>query len=202
MPRQRLGLPHGILTTIGQKLMVLLGLALVWGGGVVLALAAGAAPRDVDAWTGYRTVQREIGGFGPANWPDGTALAIAVGTVVLAVALLVLGWAQRLTPHLARTDVVLADRPEGRTTVSPRAIERAAEVAARREPGLHAVRARLGDDELTITVHARGADVLPELLRGVQRRATAALVEGGVPQQSVRVVVTRFTAPSAREQLR
>jgi hypothetical protein len=202
MPRQRLGLPHGVLTSIGRRLMALVGLVLIWGGGVVLALTAGAAPRDVDAWSGYRTVQREIGAFGPANWPDTTALVIAIGAVLLASVLLVLGWAQRLTPHLARTDVVLADLPEGRTTVSPRAIERAAEVAARREPGLHAVRARLGDDELTITVHARGADVLPELLRGVQRRATVALTEGGVPQKSVRVVVTRFSAPSTREQLR
>lgn len=199
MPRQRLGLPHGLLTTIGQKLMLLVGLALIWGGGVVVLLAAGVAPADVQSITGHRTVYDELAALGPARWDDTTATLIAIAGVVALVVLLALGWAQRITPHLARTDLVLTDDELGQVTVNPRAIERAAEIAAGRGAAVHAVRARLGEDEMTITIHARGADEIPDTLRGAQRRVRAALQDAGTPQPTVRVVVTRFTAPSTRD---
>jgi hypothetical protein len=199
MPRQRLGLPSGVLTTIGQKLMLLVGLALIWGGAVVALLAAGVAPADVQGVTGYRTVYDELAAVGPATWDDTTAIVIAVAGVVLFVALLALGWAQRITPHLARTDLVLTDDDLGVVTVDPRAIERAAEIAAGRGAAVHAVRARLGEDGMSITIHARGAAEIPDTLRGAQQRVRAALQDAGTPQQTVRVVVTRFTAPSTRE---
>lgn len=199
MPRQRLGLPGGVLTTLGQKLMVLVGLALVWGGAVVVLLAAGVAPADVQTYTGWRTVYDELAALGPASWDDTTAIVVAVVGVVLFLVLLRLGWAQRITPHLARTDEVLRDDELGTVTVDPRAIERAAEIAAGRGAAVHAVRARLGEDELTVTIHARGADEIAETLRGAQQRVRAALQDTGTPEQSVRVVVTRFTAPSTRD---
>ena len=199
MPRQRLGLPSGVLTTVGQKLMLLVGLALIWGGAVVLLLAAGVAPADVQTFTGFRTVYDQLASVGPAGWDETTAAIIAVAGVVLFLLLLVLGWAQRITPHLARTDVVLTDDELGTVTVNPRAIERAAEVAAGRGAAVHAVRARLGEDEMTITIHASGADQIPDTLRGARERVQAALQDAGTPQQTVRVVVTRFTAPSTRD---
>lgn len=199
MPRQRLGLPSGIRTTLGQKLMLPVGLLLLWGGVVVVLLAAGLAPADVQSSTGYRTVYDELAAVGPASWDSTTATVVAVAGVVLFLLLLALGWAQRITPHLARTDLVLADDDLGTVTVQPRAIERAAEVAAGRGAAVHAVRARLGEDELTITIHARGADELPDTLRGAHRRVTAALQDAGTPQKTVRVVVTRFTAPATRD---
>lgn len=199
MPRQRLGLPTGILTTLGQKLMLLVGLALIWGGAVVALLAAGVAPADVQTSTGFRTVYDQLASVGPANWDQTTATVIAVAGVVVFLVLLVLGWAQRLTPHLARTDLTLTDDELGTVTVDPRAIERTAEIAAGRGAAVHAVRARLGEDEMTITIHARGADEIPDTLRGAQERVRTALQDAGTPQQTVRVVVTRFTAPSTRE---
>lgn len=199
MPRQRLGLPSGILTTLGQKLMLVVGLALIWGGAVVVLLTAGVAPADVQTYTGFRSVYDELAAVGPASWSDTTATIIAIAGVLLFVVLLRLGWAQRITPHLARTDVVLTDDEIGTVTVNPRAIERAAEVAAGRGAAVHAVRARLGEDDITITIHARGADEIPDTLRGAQERVRAALQDAGTPQETVRVVVTRFTAPSTRE---
>lgn len=199
MPRQRLGLPSGILTTVGQRLMLLLGLALVWGGAVVVLLAAGVAPGDVQSVTGYRTVYDELAALGPPNWDRTTAAIVAVAGVLAFVVLLALGWAQRITPHLARTELVLTDDDLGTITVNPRAIERAAEVAAARGAAVHAVRARLGDDELTVTIHARGAAELADTLRGARQRVQSALQDAGTPQQTVRVVVTRFTAPSTRD---
>lgn len=199
MPRQRLGLPSGILTSIGQRLMLLLGLALIWGGAVVVLLAAGVAPADVQSATGYRTVYDELAALGPARWDRTTAAVVAMAGVLVSVALLTLGWGQRITPHRARTELVLTDDALGTTTVHPRAIERAAEVAAARGAAVHAVRARLGDDELTVTIHARGADQLADTLRGAQQRVRSALQDAGTPQQTVRVVVTRFTAPSTRD---
>jgi hypothetical protein len=153
----------------------------------------------VQTYSGYRDVYDELAAVGPASWDDTTAAIVAVAGVVLFVVLVLLGWAQRITPHLARTDVVLTDDELGLVTVSPRAIERAAEVAAGRGAAVHAVRARLGEDGMTVTVHARGAAEIPDTLRGARDRVRTALQDAGTPQQTVRVVVTRFTAPSTRE---
>lgn len=199
MPRQRLHLPSGILTTLGQKLLLLAGLALVWGGAVVLALAAGVSPADVQTWTGYRSVYDELARFGPARWGDPEAAIVAAAGIVLFVVLLALGWAQRLTPQRARTAVTLTDDELGVVTVHPRTIERTAEIAARAAADVHAVRARLDDDHVEVAVHARRAGELPDTLRDVQRHVADALTTLGVPQKTVRVVVTRFSAPQTRE---
>jgi hypothetical protein len=179
--------------------MLPVGLALVWGGAVVVLLAAGVAPDDVQSWTGYRTVHDELGSVGPADWDTTTAAIVAVVGVLAFLVLVRLGWAQRVTPHLERTAHVLTDDELGVVTVNPRAIERAAEVAAARGAAVHAVRARLGDDGITVTIHARDAEGLPGTLRGAQARVRAALQDAGTPQQTVRVLVTRFTAPSTRD---
>ena len=124
-----------------------------------------------------------------------------VGLLLFAF-LLWLGWAQRVIPQRARTPLVLADDALGQVVVQPRAIERAAEFAARGTPGVHAVKARLGDGELTVSLHARSADAIPEALQSARERAQTALQTSGIPSTTVRVIVTRFTAPSTREQLR
>jgi hypothetical protein len=202
MPRQRLGLPHGLSTTLGQKLIALAGLALIYGGGVILALAAGASPHDVETYTGYSSVYHHLAGLHPAGWSTPARIAIVVVGLLLFGILMWLGWAQRVIPQRARTPVVITDDALGRIVVSPRAIERAAEFATAGTPGVHAVKARLGDGELTVSLHARSADAIPQALQSARDRAQTALQTSGLPSTTVRVIVTRFTAPSTREQLR
>jgi hypothetical protein len=201
MPRQRIGLPQGLLTTVGQKLAALIGLALIYGGGVIIALAAGATSKDVQTYSGYQTVYRQLGALRPGTWSEPVKIAIIVAGLLLCVSLLLLGWAQRITPQRARTAKVLVDDGQGRVVIAPRAIERAAEFAASAVPGVHAVRARLGDGEITLIVHTRSARLIPDALRGARDRTQTALQTSGIPATTVRVTVTRFTAPSTREQL-
>lgn len=201
MPRQRLGLTHTWRTTLGQKLMVVPALALVYGGAVVLALGAGVSPADVDSVTAYRTVQDRLGALDPANWSQGVSIGVAVAGILGLLLLLALGWAQRLIPHVTRAELVLREEDDGRTTVSPRAIERIAEIAAR-GPGVKAAKATLGDDDLAIALHANRGDLIPELLPGARTRAHAALRQAGLPDTSaLRVAVTRFTAASKKDLL-
>jgi hypothetical protein len=201
MPRQRLGLTHSWATTLGQKLMVVPAVALLYGGAVVLALGAGVAPRDVDAITGYETVYERLGALDPANWSQGVTIGVAIAGLLGFLVLVRLGWAQRLIPHVTRAALVLREEDDGTTTVSPRAVERAAEIAAR-HPGVKAVKATLGEGDLHLAVHARRAELIPEVLQHARSGASRALEQAGLTDiDDVRVAVTRFTPASKKERL-
>lgn len=202
MPRQRLGLTHTWATTLGQKLMIVPGIALIYGGGVVLALGAGIAPDSLNSAIGYQSVYERLGALDPANWSGGVTIAVAVGGLLGLGLLMALGWAQRLIPHVTRSALVLREEDDGRTTVSPRAIERAVEIAARQE-GVRAAKATLGEDEVHVALHARRAELIPDLLLRTKARATAALEQSGVgATNDVRVTVTRFTPATKSELLK
>lgn len=202
MPRQRLGLTHSWATTLGQKVMIVPAAALVYGGAVVLALGAGVKPGDVNSVTGFETVYDRLGALDPANWSQTVTIAVAVAGLLGLVVLLALGWAQRLIPHVTRSAFVLREEDDGRTTVSPRAIERAVELAAR-HPGVRAAKATLGDDDVHLMLHARRADLIPDVLAEAKTRATAALRQAGLDDAThVSVTVTRFTPASKSELLK
>lgn len=203
MPRQRIGLTHTWATTVGQKLMVVPAVALIYGGGVVLALGAGLAPADLDGITGYRTVVDRLGALDPADWSSGVSIGVAVAGLLGLLVFMALGWAQRLIPHVTRAELVLRDDEAGRTTVSPRAIERAVEIAASRHDGVRAAKATLGDGDVTVALHARRADAIPDLLAQAKTQARTALEHAGLTDATgVRVAVTRFTPASTSELLK
>lgn len=199
-PRKRLGLPHSWGTVAGQKLMVVPALALIYGGAVVALLGAGFSPSDVDGITRYRTVYDELASLNPSAWSQATTVAIAVSGLVGLIVLVALGWSQRLIPHVTRSGVVLRDEEDGRTTVSPRAVERAVELAARHD-GIRDAKATLGEDDLHLVLHASKPALIPDALRHAKASATTALERAGLPgAPGVRVTVTRFT-PASRSEL-
>lgn len=58
-----------------------------------------------------------------------------------------------LLPHVSSRDVA---RDRGRLDIAPQVVERIAEGAARRVPGVRAVSRRLGDDRLPVTARVLG----------------------------------------------
>lgn len=202
-PRRRTALPDGVLTTLGQKLMVIPALALVYCGVVLLALAAGTSGAALDRWTGARWLYDQLSLVDPARWTEQTTIIVGVAGLVGAALLLTLGWAQRLVPHRTRRVVELAQSEIGETTVHPRAVERAAESAALEQPAVRGARATFGDDGIELHVHTSATAALPELLRETQQRARAALATAGLGDHiPVTVTVTRLTSLTRSESLR
>lgn len=202
-PRRRAALPDGALTTLGQKLMVLPALAVVYSGIVLLALAAGASGASLDRWTGAGWVYEQLSLVDPARWSQQTAIIVGVAAIVSAGLLLVLGWAQRLVPHRTRREVELAHGELGETTVHPRAFERAVESAALEQAAVRGARATFGDDGIALQLHTSATTTLPDLLRETQQRARAALATAGLGDHiPVTVTVTQRTSLSRSETLR
>lgn len=201
--RRRAALPDGALTTLGQKLMVLPALAVVYSGIVLLALAAGASGASLDRWTGAGWVYEQLSLVDPARWSQQTAIIVGVAALVGAGLLLVLGWAQRLVPRRTRREVELAHGELGETTVHPRAFERAVESAALEQAAVRGARATFGDDGIALQLHTSATTTLPELLRETQQRARAALATAGLGDHiPVTVTVTQRTSLSRSETLR
>lgn len=202
-PRKRTGLPSGFATTLGQKLMFVIALGLIYGGAVALALAAGVTGGDLDRVTGAAWLQDELASIDLAAWSQATTIGVGVGGVVLAAVFVRLAWAQRLVPQRTRLSHELETDGAGRTTVQPRAIERAAELASTEDPGVRAAKATLSADEITVHLHVRDAARLPDLLRAAKSRTQAALEAAGLADDvAVRLTVTRYSTPSRTELLR
>ncbi len=202
-PRRRAALPDGVLTTIGQKLMLIPALALVYGGVVLLALASGTSGDALDRWTGAQWVYDQLSLVDPARWSQQTAIMVGVSALVGALLLFALGWAQRLVPHLTRREVELAHGELGETTVNPRAFERAVESAALEQRMVRGAKATFGDDGIELQLHTTATSTLPDLVRETQRRARAALATAGLGDHiPVTVTVTRRSSLSRSETLR
>ncbi len=183
--------------------MLVPALALIYGGAVAVALSAGVSGSDLSRWTGVDEAYRRVAALDPASWSTTTSAIIAATGIVLALALLRLAWAQRLVPQRVRHAVDLEGSGPGTTTVRPRAIERAAEVAASRDPGVREAKASLGDDAMTVHLHVLDAQRLPELLQDAERSTRTALRDAGIGEDvPIQLTVTRFSAPSRTELLR
>lgn len=201
-PRQQLALPTGLATTLGQKFMLIPALALMYGGAVAIARSAGLRGPDLERWTGVSSVVTQVGALNPSTWDQTVAAVVVAAGLVLFPLLLWLAWAQRLVPQRVRHAIDLATHGPGVTSVRPRAVERAAEVAASHDPGIRQARAALTDDGMTIHLHVRDAARLADLLREAEVRAQDALLDAGISDVPLRLAVTRFSAPSRTELLR
>ena len=94
---------------------------------------------------------------------------------------------------------MVGGRERGDTSVQPRAVERAAEIAAMSNRHVSAARGRLGDEELDVHVRVRSAREVAETLRDVQRRVSEALQRHGLPVRSVNVKLTGYDRTTTRE---
>jgi hypothetical protein len=194
--RQRVRISRDGWTVAGQVVVAALALGLVWGGAVVLVLAAGARADRVDSLSSYRSVWAAVRDLGAADVAGRWWLV--AGCLVAAVLLARMAVAQAPRPRLARHALALGT-PGARVDVAPRAVERAAEVAAAGAPGVRDARARLGDDELLLSLQVgRRADVATALT-GARDRAVSALARHELPALPVRALVTHTERKETRD---
>ncbi len=197
--RQRVRTRRPILGRLGDLLVLVFALALVWYGAMIALLAAKVSPGTVDSISGYRTAFDFLAGLGPddlAGWKR----AVIAGAGLLAF--LILGYAAYKAlprPYLARHDLRLADDERGQVTLAPRAVERLAETAAERTPGISGAGSRYGGDGVAVNVSVSRARDAAEVLRRAQGEVREALERHGLPALDVSMTLTGFDAKHKRE---
>jgi hypothetical protein len=197
--RQRVRLRRSPLELVGRLVLVLFALVVVWYGAMVVLLALGVDPSAVNAISGYRDVYDELSAVDEADVTDGVRLVAGLSGLAAFLVFGYLALRELPRPYLARADVRLADEDQGVTDVTPRAVERVAEVAAGENPAVTSARGRLEDEKLVLELRARRARELADTLRDVQRRALAALERHQLPVSTVDVVLTGFERTTRRE---
>ena len=199
MLRQRIRLRSSAFALIGEALLVLVALALVWYGLMVVLLALEVDPGTVNAMSAYRDIYDFLAGLsiGDVDW----LFRLIAGLAGLATFLfaLWLAWKELPRPYLARSDVPLRDDEQGVIIVRPRAVERAAEVAATEHPDVTSASGRYESGGLAIEISVRRARELPETLRDVQRRVRETLDRHELPSLPVTVTLTGFDRKTRRE---
>lgn len=198
-PRQRLRAERSPLRWLGRVPLVLLALAFVWYGVIACLLATKVAPGTVQAISGYRTAYRVLNGVGAGDITGLTRLITGLSGFAAFLACSFLAWKTIARPHLARSSWQVPGEARGVTVVEPRAIERAAEAAAREHPGVEGVAGRYEGDGLVLSVELGRARDAADALAEVQRRARAALTRHGLPLVPVEVRLNGFDTDRGRE---
>jgi hypothetical protein len=199
MVRQRVRTRTSPFVLVGRAVMVLLELALIWGGIAVVLLALKVDAGAVDSIIGYRSVYDHLTGIGASDFGGSTrALTAAAGIL----ALVLFGFAARKaipSPYLARHGLSLEQGDRGDVVVGPRAVERLAEVSALQEWAVMSASGRYGGDDVTVNVTLRRTAEPAEVLRQVQTRIHAAVGEHGLPAVPVNVTLSGYKQKTGRE---
>jgi hypothetical protein len=184
---------------VTDAFVVVLALALVWGGAMLVLLALKASPSTVDSLSGYRTAYDYLAGLTPQDITVSVRRVAAIAGLSAAVIFGYLAWRAVPRPYLARTDLRLSGDERGTVDVNARAIERAAELAVLDHPSVAAARARYATDDLTVDISVNRADALPATLEDVHRRAHDSLVRHELPALPVNITLVRLERTSRRE---
>jgi hypothetical protein len=182
-----------------DAVVVIFALALVWGGAMLVLLACKTSPATVDGLSGYRTAYDYLTTLQPRDVGRSTRLIVAAGGLAACLIFGYLAWRTIPRPYLARTDLRLARDERGHVDVKARVIERATEIAALEHPGVAAVRARYGTDDLTLHVSASHADELGTMLEDVHGRARDSLARHELPPLPVHLTLVRLERQPGRE---
>lgn len=199
MVRQRLRATRSPLALLSLLPVTLLGLALIWYGGMVVLLATKVSPAQVDTVSGYRTVYQFLSGLGPGD-VDARVRLIAglVGFVTFLVGSYLA--AKSLSrPYLARTELTVETDGRGTITVQPRAIERAIESATLEQANIGAASGRYEVGEMSLNVALGNATDAADTLREARQRARDALAEHDLPVLPVNVTLTGYQQNHRRE---
>lgn len=201
MPRQRVRVRRLPLTgAVRGALIVLGGAALIWYGAMTILLAAKLSPHTVNSISAYRTIYDYLAGIGAGDF-TGTARGIVAGVgFVCFVVFAVLTWRALPRLYLARGSLALEDRgTRGVTVVAPRAVERAAELAALEHPFVADAAGRYEADTVNLAVMLRQAPAMPETLTAVRRQAREALERHGLPHGPINVTLAGLERSNQRE---
>jgi hypothetical protein len=200
MLRQRLRTRSFPLARVStDAVVVVLALALVWGGAMLVLLALKASSSTVDGLSGYRTAYDYLATLTPQDITVSVRRVAAIGGLGAAAIFGYLAWRAVPRPYLARTDLRLSGDERGTVDVNARAIERAAELAVLDHPSVAAARARYATDDMTVDISVNRADALPATLEDVHRRARDSLVRHELPALPVNITLVRLERTSRRE---
>jgi hypothetical protein len=183
----------------GTFLLTVLGLALIWYGLMVVLLACKASPSSVNDISGYRTAYDYFAGLEPNDITARVRLIAGLAGLAAFMLFAFLAWKHVPRPYLARNDILLGEEQRGTLIVRPRAVERAAEAAAREHPAVSNSTGRYQVDGIAVSVHLRRGTDLPGTLRDVQRRVLDALERHDLPALPVSVTLTGFDRRHRRE---
>jgi hypothetical protein len=199
MIRQRVHLRTPAFGYLVVLLTVVLALALVWYGLMVVLLAVKVAPHTVNSLSAYRSLYDDAVGLKHSDFTTLRRLIAGFAGLIAFLVFLYLAFKAWPRPYLARSDVKLQDADHGVTNVQPRAVERAAEIAAQGNPDVTDASGRLGEDELTVNVNTRRASTVARTLQDVHQRVGAALDEHDLPNLPVNVTLTGYDRQNRRE---
>jgi hypothetical protein len=184
---------------LGLLLLVPVALALIWYGAMLVALAVKVSPGAVNAISGYREAYDFLAGLEAGDITRTVRLITALAGLAAFLVFSFLAWKLLPRPYLARGDLTLGEDRLGTSTVEPRAVERAVEVAAREHPSVGDAMARYGDDGVEVDVDLARARDVPGTLREVQRSAREALRRHDLPEVPVSVTLTGLERQRRRE---
>jgi hypothetical protein len=199
MLRQRIHTRGNPLAFVGRLLVLALALALVVYGLALIALALKAAPADVQSVTGYRSAYDFLARLRPSDLTGTRRAIIAAAGLAAFLVFGFLALRELPRPYLARTAVTLDTGDRGDTVVAPRALERLAEGAALRQPGVTRAAGRYGVDELAVEIAVDRARETAQILRAVHAGVLDAVGEHELPAVPVRVTLTGFDRKNKRE---
>lgn len=190
--RQRLRGRDSPLAIFGLLLLVPVALALIWYGAMLVALAFKADPETVNTISGYRDAYDFLAGLVPADFTGTVRLITGLGGLAAFLLFGFLALKQVPRPYLARGPLTLAGDERGTLTVEPRAIERAAEVAACADPSVTDATGRYVENGIELEIDVKRAGDLPDTLREVQQRVGEALRQHDLPDGPVSVTLAGF----------
>lgn len=183
----------------GTFLLILVGLGLIWYGLMVALLAFKSSPSFVNEISGYRTAYNYFAGLEPSDITARVRLIAGLAGLAAFILFAFLAWKQLPRPYLARSDLLLGDNERGMLIVEPRAVERAAEAAAREHPAVSDSAGRYQVDGIAVTVHLRRGTDPAGTLRDVQSRVLATFKRHDLPPAPVSVTLTGFDRRHRRE---
>ena len=150
MIRQRINLRTPLLAYVVRAVTLLFGVVLVWYGLMVVLLAVKASPHTVNSISAYRTLYHDAAGLTASDFTTARRLIAGIAGFLVFLACGYLALQEFPRPYLARGAFTLGERDRGETTIEPRAIERAVEIAATASPAVTSAAGRLGDEQIAV----------------------------------------------------
>ncbi len=172
----------------------LLAAAVIFYGAMVVLAACKVGAHTINSISGYETIYDHLTRITAGAITGRDRIIVAVAGILCPIVFAPLAWRTLPRPYFARGAVDLDDGDgRGQTELAPRAIERAAEIAAQQDPRVDTAAGRYATDRLRVQVSLRGSGDLPVTLRAVQRRVTDTLATQGLPTQPVGVILTAIS---------
>lgn len=200
MLRQRLRARTSPVAYLGRLFVLVLACGLVWYGLMLVLLALKMTPSTVNRISAYRTAYNYFSGLGAADVTDRVRLIAGLAGFATFLLCSYLAWKEIPRPYLARGSLDLYEDELMTVSVGPRAIERAAEIAARENPAVSDATARYGSEEgVSVDLAVHQARDLPKTIHDVRGGVAAALAQHDLPAIPVNVTLTGFDRKHRRE---